>query len=99
MRLLTIPGFLIDASLPVRVIKRYSNRKLYDTRASHYVSLADIASLVRLGEDFRVVLHETEADITAAVLAQIIFEEERDRGPRLPIRALLRIIRSGLPIE
>jgi polyhydroxyalkanoate synthesis repressor PhaR len=74
------------------------HRKLYDTRASHYVDLGDLADLVRLGEEFRVVLHGTEQEVTAAALAQIIYEEERTHGPRRPVKALVRIIRSGMPV-
>jgi polyhydroxyalkanoate synthesis repressor PhaR len=79
-----------------RIIKRYANRKLYDTRDSHYVTLAKVAELVRAGEDLQVIENGTQRDITAATMAQIIFEEER-LGPKLPVEALRRIIRSGLP--
>ncbi len=79
-----------------RIIKRYSNRKLYDTQDSHYVTLTKLAELVRAGEDLQVIENGTQRDITAATMAQIIFEEER-LAPKLPVEALRRIIRSGLP--
>ena len=61
-----------------RVIKRYSNRKLYDTAGSRYVKLDDIAQLIREGEDIKVVDNDKDgADITAVTLAQIIFEAEK----------------------
>ena len=82
----------------MRTIKRYSNRKLYDTQDSRYVTLQELASLIRHGNEIRVVEHDTQQDLTAATLAQIIFEEEK-RGPRLSIEGLRRIIRSGLPAE
>ena len=80
----------------VRVIRRYSNRKLYDTTESHYVTLEDLGRLVREGTDFRVIVYDTDEDITGAILAEVIFEEEKLR-PRLSPRSLQKIIRSGLP--
>jgi polyhydroxyalkanoate synthesis repressor PhaR len=80
----------------VRTIKRYSNRKLYDTTDSRYVTLPQIAGLIRNGDEIRVIDKSTQQDLTAATLAQIIFEEEK-KGPRLSIEGLRRIIRSGLP--
>ena len=61
-----------------RRIKRYDNRKLYDTETSEYVSLSDIADLVRRGETVEVVDNATEQDITAQTLTQIILEEGKD---------------------
>ncbi|HJX66069.1 MAG TPA: polyhydroxyalkanoate synthesis regulator DNA-binding domain-containing protein [Polyangia bacterium] len=81
--------------MTVRTIKRYSNRKLYDTHDSHYVTLQQIAGLIRNGDEIRVIDKTTQQDLTAATMAQIIFEEEK-RGPRLPADGLRGIIRSGL---
>jgi polyhydroxyalkanoate synthesis repressor PhaR len=81
----------------MRIIRRYSNRKLYDTKESRYITLEHMADLVRAGEDLRVVDNATEHDITAAKLAQIIFEEEK-RAARLPVEELRQIIRNGLPV-
>lgn len=78
----------------MRTIKRYSNRKLYDTQDSHYVTLLQIAGLIRNGDDVRIVDKNTQRDLTAATLAQIIFEEER-RAPRLPTTGLRQIIQAG----
>jgi polyhydroxyalkanoate synthesis repressor PhaR len=83
------------ARLEMRLIRRYSNRKLYDPSESRYLKLSDVAALVRQGENFRVVEHRTQRDLTTAVLAQIIYEEEK-AGPRLPANELVRIIRHGL---
>ena len=69
-----------------RTIKRYANRKLYDTRDSRYVTLDHIAAMVRAGDDVRVVENTTRADLTTATLAQIIFEEEK-KAPRLSAAA------------
>jgi polyhydroxyalkanoate synthesis repressor PhaR len=79
----------------MRIIRRYSNRKLYDTHESHYVTLQALATLVRSGEDFQVVDHSTSRDLTTATLAQIIFEEEK-RGSKLPATELRRIIQNGM---
>lgn len=62
---------------PIRVIKRYANRKLYDTRDSKYVTLDRIAELVRSGEEVKVVDNRTKRDLTKVTLAQIIYEEQR----------------------
>lgn len=78
----------------MRNIKRYSNRKLYDTQDSRYVTLQQIAVLVRNGDEIRVVDKDTQRDLTSATLAQILFEEER-RGPRLPVSGLRQIIQGG----
>jgi polyhydroxyalkanoate synthesis repressor PhaR len=82
----------------MRLIRRYSNRKLYDTGESRYITLERLADFVRAGEDIRVVDNATEQDVTAAKLAQVIFEEEK-RSPRLPVERLRQIIREGLPAE
>ena len=63
------------------LIKKYANRKLYDTRTSKYVTLDGIADLVREGHDIRVVDRDTGHDITQVVLSQIVLTEER-RGPQ-----------------
>lgn len=80
----------------MRIIRRYSNRKLYDSKESHYVTLQQLAALVRQGEEIQVVNKSTQQDLTAATLAQIIFEEEK-RGPRLSAAGLRNIITNGLP--
>lgn len=63
------------------LIKKYANRKLYDTRTSHYVTLDDIARLVREGNDITVVDRDTGHDLTQVILSQIVLTEER-RGPK-----------------
>ena len=76
-------------------IKRYSNRKMYDSNARCYVTLAEIGEMIRQGVDVEVVDHKTDIDITAAVLAQIIFEQEKNIGGLIPRRMLTKMIRSG----
>lgn len=65
-----------------RVIKRYENRKLYDTESRKYISLEEIASLIRQGVDVQVVENATDTDITTQTLTQVIFEEgKKGRNP------------------
>lgn len=78
-----------------RVIKRYGNRKLYDTHASRYVTLNGIADLVRAGEDVRVVDNETGEDLTAVTFAQIIFEQQKKPRPLLQLPVLRWLIQQG----
>lgn len=78
----------------MRTIKRYSNRKLYDLQESRYVTLDALAGITRQGEDFQVVDNVSGRDLTAATLAQVIFEEEK-RVPRIPVAGLVGIIRTG----
>ncbi|MEI8357420.1 MAG: hypothetical protein RL698_2411 [Pseudomonadota bacterium] len=78
-----------------RVVKRYSNRKLYDTNTSRYVALDDIAGMVRRGEEVAVTDNETGADLTAVTLAQIILEDERRRSGVLSLSLLRDLVRSG----
>ncbi len=76
------------------VIKKYANRRLYHTGTSSYVTLEDLAGLVRNGEDFVVYDAKSGEDITRSVLAQIIFDEEAKDGQNLlPIAFLRQLIR------
>lgn len=77
-----------------RVVKRYANRKLYDTQRSRYVTLEQIAEMIRAGEDVRIVDNNSKDDLTAITLTQIIFEEEKKQS-FLPLSALRNIIQSG----
>jgi polyhydroxyalkanoate synthesis repressor PhaR len=66
------------------LIKKYANRKLYDTQTSRYITLSGISELVRDGYDIEVVDRETGADLTPLILSQIVLgEEKRDGAPRL----------------
>jgi polyhydroxyalkanoate synthesis repressor PhaR len=78
-----------------RIVKRYTNRKLYDTEQSRYVTLEDIARLVREGEDVRVVDNEAGEDLTAVTLAQIILEEEKRKTNLVSVAFLRKLIHSG----
>ena len=75
-------------------IKKYANRRLYNTGTSTYVTLEDLASMVKAGENFVVYDAKTGEDITRSVLAQIIFEQENKEGQSLlPITFLRQLIR------
>ncbi|HBF99898.1 MAG TPA: polyhydroxyalkanoate synthesis repressor PhaR, partial [Alphaproteobacteria bacterium] len=58
------------------IIKKYANRRLYNTASSRYVTLEQLSEMVKSGEEFRVLDAKTDEDITRSVLTQIIFEEE-----------------------
>ncbi len=77
-----------------KIIKRYSNRKLYDTIESKYVTLNDISDMVRKGIDVRIIDNQTNKDITSAVLAHVLFNEEKSRST-LSIGTLKDLIQSG----
>ena len=75
-------------------IKKYANRRLYNTGTSTYVTLEDLATMVKAGEDFVVYDAKSGDDITRSVLAQIIFEQENKEGQSLlPITFLRQLIR------
>ncbi len=78
-----------------RTIKRYENRKLYDTEDRQYVSLDDIAALVRRGIDVQVVDNATGDDITTQTLTQVIFEEGKKGRNPLSKDVLHEVIRFG----
>ncbi len=82
-----------DEKEPV-TIKKYANRRLYNTGTSTYVTLEDLATMVKSGEDFVVYDAKSGEDITRSVLAQIIFEQENKEGQSLlPITFLRQLIR------
>jgi polyhydroxyalkanoate synthesis repressor PhaR len=77
---------------PRRVIKRYSNRKLYDTKDSRYVTLLQIAELVRGGEEVQIVDNTSKEDLTEVTLAQIIYEEKKAHSRSVPLQTLKELI-------
>lgn len=82
-----------DGSGDRRVIKRYSNRKLYDTKDSRYVTLLQIAEMVRAGEDVQIIDNSTKEDKTDVTLALIISEELKARPRGIPLHTLKALIR------
>lgn len=77
------------------VIKRYPNRKLYDTEAKQYVTLEGIASLVREGQDVHVVDHATGEDLTALTLTQVVLDQEKKAGGLVPNTVLSGLVKAG----
>lgn len=80
---------------PRRIIKRYSNRKLYDTKDSRYVTLLQIAEMVRTGEEVQIIDNNTKEDLTEVTLAQIIYEEQKQKASSnraVPLQTLKDLI-------
>lgn len=78
-----------------KVIKRYHNRKLYDTSDSCYVTLEDISEMIKQGEEVNIIDNTTKEDLTAVTLAQIIFEEQKKKTHVLPLDTFRQIIQGG----
>ena len=79
---------------PARLIKKYPNRRLYDTKTSAYITLADVKKLVLEGQEFQVVDDKTKEDLTRSILLQIILEEENGGAPMFSSDILTQFIRS-----
>ncbi len=90
---MTTEGAEEGISADRRVIKRYSNRKLYDTKDSRYVTLLQIAELVRSGEEVQIIDNATKEDKTDVTLALIISEELKARPRGIPLATLKALIR------
>ena len=74
------------------LIKKYSNRRLYDTTGSRYINLDDIAGLIREGKDVKVVDAKSGEDLTRVTLTQIITEDAKDKPTGLPLELLRQLI-------
>jgi polyhydroxyalkanoate synthesis repressor PhaR len=84
----------------LRIIKKYPNRRLYDTRTSSYITLSDVKDLVMAYEDFKVVDAKTDEDLTRSILMQIILEEESGGVPMFSPELLSHMIRFyGNPMQ
>lgn len=77
------------------IVKRYPNRKLYNTSAKQYITLEGVAHLIREGEEIQILDHATGEDLTALTLTQIIFEQEKKEGGFLPRSVLTGLVQSG----
>ncbi len=77
------------------IIKRYQNRKLYDTSAKRYITQEGIAELIRLGNDVQIIDNVTEEDLTNVTLMQIIMEKEKKKSGFLPLSILVSLIQVG----
>lgn len=76
------------------LIKRYGNRRLYNTETRSYVNYQDLINLVREGQDIKVIDSTTKEDVTKAVLIQLILEEEKNKKTILPTQFLFQLLRS-----
>ncbi|WP_050724663.1 polyhydroxyalkanoate synthesis regulator DNA-binding domain-containing protein [Vulgatibacter incomptus] len=79
---------------PTKIIKRYTNRKLYDTVESRYVTLDEIAEMVQDGAEVQIIDNRTKDDLTAVTLAQILLEQEK-KTSRMPLAILRDMVRNG----
>ena len=79
----------------MRTIKRYSNRKLYDTEDKRYITLEQIAELVRNGQDIRVIENQTGEDLTTVTLSQILLEQEKRKEGKLPKSFFMTLIQRS----
>lgn len=77
------------------IIKKYPNRRLYDTSAGRYVNLDDLAAMIREGREIQVVDSKTGEDITRVVLTQIILENAKDQPTGLPLELLRQLIMAS----
>jgi polyhydroxyalkanoate synthesis repressor PhaR len=77
------------------VIKRYPNRKLYNTELKQYITLDELADLIRLGDEIRVIDHASGEDLTTSTLAQIIFEQAKKQTGFVPLGILSSLIKTG----
>jgi polyhydroxyalkanoate synthesis repressor PhaR len=82
-----------EAAAGLRVLKKYPNRRLYDTQTSSYITLADVKQMVLAGETFEVRDAKTSEDLTRSILLQIILEEESGGVPMFSTQTLAHIIR------
>jgi len=82
-------------TLRPRVVRKYPNRRLYDTSEGRYVNLDEIAAMVRQGEDVQVLDAKTGEDVTRVVLTQIIVDDARDRPTGLPLELLRQLIMAS----
>lgn len=88
-------GAITDSSKFVKTIKRYQNRKLYDTHQSCYVTLDEIAEMIMRGEEVAVIDNRSKKDITSSTLTQIIFEKQKRSKTIIPVDTLRDIIQVG----
>ena len=77
------------------LLKKYANRRLYDTEKSRYVTLNEVAERIRDGQQVKIIDAKTKEDVTAFVLTQIVLEEAKNKNVLLPVPLLYMIIQYG----
>ena len=75
------------------IIKRYGNRRLYNTETGSYVHYQDLIKLIRDGHDIKVIDSGTKEDVTKSILIQVLLEEEKNKNSMLPVGFLFQLIR------
>ena len=83
-----------EAANDTIIIKRYGNRRLYNTETKAYVTYQDLVGIIRAGHEVQVIDSTTKTDVTKSVLIQLILEEEKNQNNLLPLPFLIQIIRS-----
>lgn len=83
-----------DEDSDILIIKRYGNRRLYNTETRSYINYQDLAKIVRDGSDVQVIDSTTKEDVTKAVLIQVILEEEKNNQTVLPTEFLFQLLRT-----
>ncbi len=86
---------MTETTPETRIVKKYQNRKLYDTKDSCYITLDDIAKMVKRGDEVKVVDNKTKNDVTSIILTQILVEQEKATKSILPLTMLRDIIQRG----
>jgi polyhydroxyalkanoate synthesis repressor PhaR len=76
------------------IVKRYGNRRLYNTETSSYVNYQELVDMIRAGQDIQVIDSRKKEDVTKSILIQIILEEEKNKKSMLPVEFLFQLIRS-----
>ena len=77
------------------IIKRYSNRKLYNTQTKRYITFEEIGSLVKSGNEISIIDHQTEKDLTSIVLAQIILDQEKKQQNQYSKKIFMEFLKNG----
>ena len=91
-----VPVMETSTAMPTpRLIKRYANRKMYDTSRSCYVTLEEVAEMVRAGQDVQVIDNKTKQDLTEVTLTQALLDSERRKRGTVPLSGLRHLIASG----
>jgi polyhydroxyalkanoate synthesis repressor PhaR len=93
--IISSPNLALEHNLMVTVIKRYPNRKLYNTQEKRYINLEKLSDLIRGGEEVQVIDHVSGEDLTTMTLSQVIIEQEKRRTGFLPGPVLSGLIRAG----
>ena len=83
----------------MRTIKRYSNRKLYDTEEKRYITLDQIAVLVRDGQDIKVIDNQSGEDLTTVTLSQILLEQEKRKETAIPKSFFVGLIQRSVDLK